>query len=217
MYKFKTPIWNGEFGPVYANPALEPNANEINAARYDVLGAQLDIYDKYKIHWNIWLYKDIGVQGMIHTNPASKYMETIAGWLKRKRDLQLDAWGRYPSAEVEAVINPLCEYIDRACPTSKVQYPPNWPTERQITRIVNQIYMSGCVQDEFAALFKDMSFDDLEECARSFHFDECLQRKGLNAQLEAHAGVDEIKKDFIRPTNDRPDLGVYSYGLEQGN
>ncbi|KAF2503107.1 putative glucanase [Lophium mytilinum] len=217
MYKFKTPIWNGEFGPVYANPALEPNASEINAARYDVLGAQLDLYDKYKIHWNIWLYKDIGVQGMIHTNPESKYMKTIAGWLKRKRDLQLDAWGRYPSADVEAVINPLCEYIDRTCPTSKDQYPPNWPTERQVTRIVNQIYMSGCVQDEFAALFKGMSFEELEECARSFHFDECLQREGLNAQLEAHAGVDEIKKDLVRPTNVRQDLGVYSYGLEQGD
>ncbi|KAF2817081.1 uncharacterized protein BDZ99DRAFT_564884 [Mytilinidion resinicola] len=119
MYKFKTPIWNGEFGPVYANPVLEPKANEINAARYDVLGAQLDIYDRYKSHWNIWLYKDIGVQGMVHTNPESKYMKTITGRLKRVPDLQLDAWGRYPSAEVEEVISPLCEYIDRVYSTSR--------------------------------------------------------------------------------------------------
>lgn len=217
MYKLKTPIWNGEFGPVYANPSLDQNAEEVNAARYNVLGAQLSLYDKYKIHWSIWLYKDIGIQGMIHTNPSSKYMRTIASWLARKRALQLDAWGRYPSKEVEDVIYPLCEYIDKVCPTSKDQYPPNWPTERQITRIINQIYMSTCVQDEFASLFKDMSFEELEECARSFHFDECVQRDGLNKALEEHAAVGEIGKDFVRPTNDRPDLGKYDFAREQGD
>ena len=140
MYKLKTPIWNGEFGPVYANPSLDQNAEEVNAAHYNVLGAQLSPYDKYKIHWSIWLYKDIGIQGMIHTNPNSKYMRTIAPWLSRKRALQLDAWGRHPSKDVEAVIYPFCEYIDKVCPTSKDQYAPNWPTEHQITRIINQIY-----------------------------------------------------------------------------
>jgi hypothetical protein len=50
MYKLKTPIWNGEFGPVYANPSLVQNTEEINAARYNVLGAQLSLYDKYKTH-----------------------------------------------------------------------------------------------------------------------------------------------------------------------
>lgn len=57
MYKFKTPIWNGEFGPVYANPVLEPDHNATNTSRYDLLGQQLSIYDTYKIHWSIWLYK----------------------------------------------------------------------------------------------------------------------------------------------------------------
>ena len=102
---------------------------------------------------------------MIHTNPNSKYMRTIALWLARKRALQLDAWGRHPSKEVEAVIYPLCEYIDKVCPTSIEQYLPNWPTERRITWIINQIYMSTCVQDEFASMFKDMSLEELEECA----------------------------------------------------
>ena len=217
MYKLKTPIWNGEFGPVYANPSLDQNAEEVNAARYDVLGAQLGLYDKYKIHWSIWLYKDIGIQGMIHTNPNSKYMRTIAPWLARKRALQLDAWGRHPSKDVEAVIYPLCEYIDKVCPTSKDQYPPNWPTERQITRIINQIYMSACVQDEFAGMFKDMSLEELEECAQSFRFDECVQRDGLNKALEEHAMVEEIGQDFVRPRNDRPDLGKYDFAREQGD
>lgn len=34
-------------------------------------------------------------------------MQTIKDWLARKRKLQLDAWGRYPSKELDAVMNPL--------------------------------------------------------------------------------------------------------------
>lgn len=57
MYRFKTPIWNGEFGPVYALPGLDADMEKVNDARINVLGEQLNIYDKYKIHWSIWLYK----------------------------------------------------------------------------------------------------------------------------------------------------------------
>ncbi|KAF2837373.1 glycoside hydrolase family 5 protein [Patellaria atrata CBS 101060] len=199
MYKTKTPIWNGEFGPVYANPELDSDHEEVNAARYKLLEQQLTTYDKYKIHWSIWLYKDIGVQGMIHVDPNSKWMKTIQPFLKRKRELQLDAWGRYPSKQVEDVINPLVDWIDSVAPTSKLQYPTPWATERQITRIINQIWVSTCVQAEFAELFRDMSFEELEECAKSFRFDQCVQRQGLNEALEAHADVGEIGKEFVRP------------------
>jgi len=57
MLKHKAPIWNGEFGPVYADPALDEDHAEVNAAREKLLGQQLAIYDKYQIHWSIWLYK----------------------------------------------------------------------------------------------------------------------------------------------------------------
>ena len=44
------------------------------------------------------------------------------------------------------------------------------------------------MQDEFASMFKDMSLEELDECARSFRFDECVQMEGLNKALEEHAG-----------------------------
>ncbi|GAB7354663.1 hypothetical protein MBLNU459_g5090t1 [Dothideomycetes sp. NU459] len=201
MYRLKTPIWNGEFGPVYANPLLDPDHVEVNKARFGVLDEQLSIYDKYQIHWSIWLYKDIGVQGMVHVNPESKWMRTIAPFLEKKRALQLDAWGRYPSKQVEEVIYPLAEWIDRVAPNSKDQYPTPWATERQITRLINQIYLSKCFSDEFAEQFRDMTHQELEACARSFHFDECAQRQGLNEALEAHADVAALPTESVRPTN----------------
>ncbi len=64
MAEKKVPVWNGEFGPVYDGSGTD-EAAEINKERYNLLGQQLKIYDKYKIHWSIWLYKDIGIQGLI--------------------------------------------------------------------------------------------------------------------------------------------------------
>lgn len=189
MQKHGTPIWNGEFGPVYADAALDDDAQKVNQARYDVLAEQLCIYDKYKIHWNIWLYKDIGLQGMVHTSPSSPYMKTIASFLARKRELQTDAWGRRPAPGPEAVIDPLVKWIDEKVPSSKGQYPTPWATERQITRLVLQLWVAGCLQEEFASLFKGMDYDELEACAKSFAFGECVQREGLNRTLEEHAEI----------------------------
>ena len=201
MYRLGTPIWNGEFGPVYAQSDMDANTDEVNNKRFALLDQQLTIYDKYQIHWSIWLYKDIGFQGMVHVDPKSKWLKTIAPFLKKKRDYQLDAWGRYPSKQVEDVINPLVEWIQKIAPTSDDQYPTPWQTERQITRLINQIWISGCMSDEFAEQFRDMSFDDLEACAKSFHFDECIQREGLNKALEAHSKAPELTKDTQRPPN----------------
>jgi hypothetical protein len=191
MHKHGTPIWNGEFGPVYANPELDEGHESINSARYALLEQQLKIYDKYQIHWSIWLYKDIGVQGMLHLDPSSPYMHLISPFLERKRRLQVDAWGRYHSKEVEDVINPLVQWIDRVAPRSKEQYPTPWATERQITRLVNQLWVAGALSDEFAELFARLGEAELEELAESFHFDHCLQREGLNRVLEAHAELVE--------------------------
>lgn len=138
---------------------------------------------------------------MVYTDPSSKWNRTIAPFLKRKRELQVDAWGRYPSKQVEDVINPLVAWIDSVAPTSKLQYPTPWGTEHQITRLVNQIWLATCLQDEFAELFKDLSKEELEECAQSFHFDHCLQRDGLNKALESHAHAGAIGAGFSRPPN----------------
>ncbi|GIZ36915.1 hypothetical protein CKM354_000038100 [Cercospora kikuchii] len=189
MRQHGSPVWNGEFGPVYADSKLDEDHEAINAARTNLLSKQLEIYDKYQIHWSIWLFKDIGLQGMVHLDPESLYMKRIAGFLEKKRQLQVDAWGRRPSKEVEDVIFPLVDFIDKHIPQSKEMYPTPWNTERQITRLVNQLWMSGCLSDEFAELFKDLSLEELDEVAKSFAFENCIQRQGLNEVLERHAKV----------------------------
>ncbi|KIW93864.1 uncharacterized protein Z519_05179 [Cladophialophora bantiana CBS 173.52] len=187
MLEHKCPIWNGEFGPVYADPAEDEDAEAINQDRYNMLGQQLKVYDKYKISWSIWLYKDIGVQGMVHTSRDSKWNRAIQPFLDKKKRYRLDAWGVHHSPEAEAVLNPLVEWIDKICPTAKDAYPGPWQTERHVMRAVIQTWLSAQFSDEFARQFEGMDFKELDELAHSFHFDECVQRNGLNKILSEHA------------------------------
>lgn len=187
MLKHKGPIWNGEFGPVYADPAEDSNAAAINKARVNMLGAQLGIYDKHKISWSIWLYKDIGIQGMVHTARDSAWNTTIQPFLDKKKKYRLDAWGVHPSNESEAVVNPLVQWIDEICPQAKDAYPTSWNVNRQVMRTVLQTFLSAQFSDEFAKLFEDKSLEELDKLAHSFHFDECVHRDGLNQTLTDHA------------------------------
>ncbi|KAJ5263588.1 hypothetical protein N7478_011193 [Penicillium angulare] len=182
-----TPVWNGEFGPVYANPDVEADAATTNQERYNLLGEQLRIYDKHSIHWSIWLYKDIGLQGMIYTNPQSKWNQAIKPFLDKKRAVWIDKWGHNHVPEAEAALKPLMEYIDRVSPSAKETYPTSWNTELHVTRNVLYTFLAASFSDEFASLFQGMEEKELEDLARSFHFEECVQREGLNQILKEHS------------------------------
>lgn len=183
-----TPIWNGEFGPVYASPELDPDHERINTSRLSLLQAQLSIYTRYSIHWSLWLYKDIGLQGMLATSPTSRWNRTIAPFLAKKRALQLDAWGRRPSPDAEAALRPLVEWIDRVAPQAQNTYPTPWKTERHLYRHVFQTFLAASFSEEFASLFEGMGPGELEECAKSFAFEECVQRDGLSQALRENVG-----------------------------
>jgi len=188
MQDNKVAAWNGEFGPVYAAPS-DVDAETINQERYHLLGTQLKIYDKYQIPWSIWLYKDIGIQGMVHTSPTSLYQRTISPFLQKKRELQLDAWGKHPSAQVSNVIDPLVKWIDSVCPQAKETYPTPWHTQRHVVRATLECFLARAFAEEFANLFKDLSLEELDEAAQSFKFENCVQRGGLNKIMSEHAAI----------------------------
>lgn len=76
----------------------------------------VDIFAEFSIHitdkrafmiqdrlsWTIWLYKDIGFQGMVHLDSSSPYLTLLKDFLLKKQRLAVDAWGADPS-KVEAV------------------------------------------------------------------------------------------------------------------
>ncbi|ATZ55979.1 hypothetical protein BCIN_12g05220 [Botrytis cinerea B05.10] len=189
MHTHSVPSWNGEFGPVYADPSVEPNASEINNQRYSLLGAQLQIYDKYQIPWCIWLYKDLGLQGMVTASSSSPYNSLTSSFVEKKRALQLDLWGPPASDSLNKVLDPLVNWIEENAPKAKEQYPTPWGTHRQLLRGVVQTYVVSSFADEFAELFRGLGEDELDALAGSWKFENCMRREGLNKVLSDFAEV----------------------------
>ncbi|CAK7238381.1 hypothetical protein SEUCBS140593_010628 [Sporothrix eucalyptigena] len=119
MRKVGVPIWNGEFGPVYADPDVDSNAAATNTKRFALLREQLRIYHEAGgVSWSIWTYKDIGYQGLVYL-------------------LGLDFWGVSDKSKVEnEVFSPFIEKLKDMVPEhlQKHKYPPVWTFQRQVER-----------------------------------------------------------------------------------
>lgn len=76
---------DGEFGPVYQSAKDDPNFEATNEQRYAVLETQLGIYARTNASWSIWLYKDIGFQGMVYVGEDTPYIKLLAPFLAKKR------------------------------------------------------------------------------------------------------------------------------------
>lgn len=62
-----------------------PNWEEINESRFMVLKDQLDVYKQANASWSIWLYKDIGFQGMTYVSKDTPYMKLLKPFLEKKK------------------------------------------------------------------------------------------------------------------------------------
>ncbi|GHJ89172.1 hypothetical protein NliqN6_5574 [Naganishia liquefaciens] len=189
MRRVGGPIWNGEFGPVYQN-AEDGLADweEINQRRYHVLKDQLEIYDKAKASWSIWLWKDIGFQGMVYVGEETPYIKMLKPFLEKKKQLALDEWG-CDDKPVRPLFDPLIKWMEDSAPSIKSRYPKTWGTSQHVARLVRNILLSEELCDEYAEFFRGKTEEDLEEIAKSFSLEQCKQRTELNEILRAHRSV----------------------------
>jgi aryl-phospho-beta-D-glucosidase BglC (GH1 family) len=197
MAKLGVPVWNGEFGPVYASEIRgDKDIEATNSIRHHVLKDQLDIYrtgdpsgDNCPISWSIWLYKDIGYQGLTYVSPESKWFKVLGPWLKKKQKLGLDRWGRDADLEIEKnVYNVIKQHFRDVIPEQFHQaiYPQLWDLGRYVDRVLREMLLSQYLTYEFAECFRDLSFEDLDELAASFKFDNVEKRHELNRDLSAY-------------------------------
>ncbi|KAM0721109.1 hypothetical protein Q7P37_003395 [Cladosporium fusiforme] len=189
MRERQVPIWNGEFGPVYASPDEQDHA-KTNQQRYNLLGKQLSIYKQDQIGWSIWLYKDIGFQGMVYTNPKCAYMQLLQPFLDKKKRLGLDPWGR-DDTHVKHIWAPVLQHLREEIPEKfrDKRYPHHWGLEKHMNRVIRDMLMSEFLTFEYASYFEGKSFEELEELAASFRIENCLRRDGLNGILQDDAGL----------------------------
>ncbi|KAK7423540.1 hypothetical protein QQX98_000998 [Neonectria punicea] len=190
MREKKVPIWNGEFGPVYQNEQKEgAEAVKTNAKRFALLEEQLAIYRETGVSWSIWLYKDIGYQGMVYVDPESPYMRLIRGFVEKKQRLGLDFWGVVNKDGVKHLYDPFLQGLKEMVMEKyqNTKYPKIWTFERQFERVVRECLLSEYVGWDMAELFRDKTEAELEELAASFALGNCKMRDGLNDILKLDA------------------------------
>jgi len=169
MLSRKVPLWVGEFGPVYIS---NPKSDEM---RYQILKDQLAYYNKYKVSWCIWLYKDMGLQAIMHQNSNTPYMKLISAFLSRKDSLGADKWGSIDK-NIRQVISPLEELFKKEF---KGYEPYPQGQQGQIDLLVKHILIAEALVPEYCNLFKDLSEEQLIALAQSFRYENYVKRDRL--------------------------------------
>jgi endoglucanase len=169
MLRHKVPIWVGEFGPVYTNDSAK------DETRYNVLKDQLAYYKKYKVSWCIWLYKDLGLQAIMHQKETSPYRKLISAFLAKKDSLGADAWGS-SDKNIRQVMQPIEDLFAKEFP----DYDP-YPNgqKRRIALLVRNILIAEALVPEYCNLFKDLSDYQIVALAESFRFENYSRRERL--------------------------------------
>ena len=169
MFSRKVPLWVGEFGPVYTGI---PEKDEM---RYQVLKDQLAYYNKYKVSWCIWLYKDLGLQAILHQKENTPYMKLVSSFLKKKNLLGADAWGS-TDKNIRQVMSPVEELFKKEFN----EYNP-YPRGQQgeINLLIRHILIAEALAKEYCNLFRNLSDEDLLALAQSFRFENYVKRQRL--------------------------------------
>jgi aryl-phospho-beta-D-glucosidase BglC (GH1 family) len=166
MRETGTPIWVGEFGPVYTGD---------DELRFQLLADQLEIYERHGAGWSLWTYKDIGLQGLVYADPEGAWMRHFGAFVAKKTRLGADAWGSN-DRELPEVMEPLHALVAREFPAWS-PYP--WSAAATTDDIVRHILFAQALLPEYAALFRGLSDEDLEALADSFSLANCVRRERL--------------------------------------
>ncbi|WP_055481485.1 cellulase family glycosylhydrolase [Sphaerimonospora mesophila] len=169
-----TPIWVGEFGPVYTG---DP---DIDAQRYQILRDQLEIYDAHDAGWSLWTYKDVGLQGLACA--AGPYMDRFGPFIAKKRRLGVDRWGSTMEESAQELA-PLHRLMETEFPLWE-PYP--WGARYQVDDLVRHILMAQALVPEYAELFRGLGDDELIALADSFALADCTRREPLIDLLSAN-------------------------------
>ena len=189
-----TPLWVGEFGPVYTGEA------EIDRQRYQILRDQLEIFDSHEAGWSLWTYKDVGLQGLV--GAGEPYMSRFGDFIAKKGRLGADRWGS-TMEESASELAPLHRLMETEFPSWN-PYP--WGARYQIDDLIRHILIAQALVPEYAELLRGCSDEELTALADSFALDRCVRRQPL-LDLLAENLLGENPRDE-NPYGESPHDGV---------
>src|SRR4051794_9874242 len=171
MRETGTPIWVGEFGPVYTG---DPAQDE---ARYALLNDQLELYARHGAGWSLWTYKDVGLQGLVYASVDSAYLRRFGAFIERKARLGIDSWGS-TDRELPELVEPIHAFIASEFP----DWPPfPWDPRAPTAGLVRHILFAQAMLPSYAELFRGLGDAELDALADSFSLARCARRERLCA------------------------------------
>jgi endoglucanase len=168
-----TPLYVGEFGPIYTGDEA------VDAQRSQILADQLELYRQDAAGWALWTYKDVGRQGLLTVSPGSPYLEHFGGFIRKKDRLAADQWGTDGEGPRE-VSQPVQELIAREAPHFE-PYP--WGRVDWVRTLLLNITVAQALAPEYASGFEGLTDDKLVSLTESFSFANCAVREPLREQL----------------------------------
>ncbi|ESU13895.1 hypothetical protein FGSG_07617 [Fusarium graminearum PH-1] len=138
--------------------------------------------------WSIWSYKDVNVMGMTYVSPDSPWLKLLGPMIKKKRDLAVDSWAYDDAHLQDGLFGPLHKWFEDNVPAQySKKYPWQWRMHMHVFRGIRGITLAEYMIPEWADYFKDKTFEELDELAASWKYENCIQRGRLNEILELYA------------------------------
>jgi hypothetical protein len=106
-------------------------------------------------------------------------MGRIRPILEKKARLGVDAWGSR-DAGVRHILEPIEQTFGREFPNYR---PFPFGVKRHIDQLVRHVLLAEPLVEEFAALFRDVSADEIDALMQSFRFENCARRQRLAETL----------------------------------
>lgn len=175
MRRHHVPNWVGEFGSKYWGTRYD-------CYRLKAVDDIISIFEKYKDHWTIWTYKDIGVMGLVYVRQDSEWMKrTHKGRLLKKR-IGCDFWTQ-DSQLTHRIRRDVIKGLKRELKDNKLPYQE---FDKRLNMTLGGVLFSEFILPIYAAQFKGMSDDEIDRMMKSFHFENCIRRKGLEQIIRNH-------------------------------
>lgn len=161
----KVPLWVGEFGAQYHG---EKDSLQF---RLRAMDDQLSIFNKHKIHWTTWTYKDPGIMGWVTMDSNSDYLKIVKPIQQMKRYLGAenfvaqyeDSLGRIKAAE-------LAELIRKNSGNNKYLSSANSYTFNYVALTG---YAAAMLQPTYASRFRNMTENEIDNLMKAFNFKNC--------------------------------------------
>lgn len=126
--------------------------------------------------------------GMLYMPENTAWMSLLGPIIKKKRDLAVDSWAYDDAHLQDGLFGPLHKWFDENVPEKySKKYPWQWRMHMHVFRGIRGITMAEYMIPEWADYFKGKSFEELDEIAASWKFENCVQREQLNELLRLYA------------------------------